>query len=116
MASKKVIGDKGEEEACHYLIANGYHILERNWRFGRAEIDIIGQLEEELVFIEVKTRKNNMFGYPETFLSESQQERIHLAAEHFIKERDWKGRNRFDIISIIMDPQKPELEHFEDAF
>ena len=69
-----------------------------------------------LIFVEVKTRKNSNYGYPESFLSEPQQERIHLAAEEYVFQNEWQGEVRFDIISILWDGDKPTLDHFEDAF
>jgi putative endonuclease len=116
MTEKKAIGDQGEAEAVNFLFANGYEVLKRNYRFGRAEIDIIARKDNELVFIEVKTRKNADFGHPESFVSEQQERRIRLAAEKFEKETNWQGEIRFDIIAIIWDSKEPVLDHFEDAF
>lgn len=116
MNSKKHIGNKGEEEAVHFLIANGYEILERNWRYKRAEVDIIAQNSEELVFVEVKTRKNADFGYPEEFVTPEQEERIHETAEIYCDKQNWNGLVRFDIIAILRHGEESNLEHFEDAF
>jgi putative endonuclease len=116
MTGKKKIGDKGEEDAVHFLCANGYEVLSRNYRYGRGEIDIIAQKDDVLIFVEVKTRKNAEYGYPETFVTESQQERIYLAAEEFTINKAWPGDIRFDIIAILLDGEEPILEHFEDAF
>ena len=81
MTTRKEIGNKGEDNAVNFLFANGYEVIERNYRFSRGEIDIIARKESVMVFIEVKTRKNSNYGYPESFLSDSQQDRIHRAAE-----------------------------------
>lgn len=116
MTTRKKIGDKGEDGAVNFLFANGYEVLERNYRFGRGEIDIIAQHNNSLIFVEVKTRKNSNYGYPESFLNEPQQERIHLAAEEYVFQNEWQGEVRFDIISILWDGDKPTLDHFEDAF
>ncbi len=116
MAEHNNIGQRGEENAVNYLLSNGYDILERNYRFGRAEIDIIVQKDKTLIFVEVKTRKNSDFGFPETFVSESQEERIHLAAEEFVEKHGWQGDIRFDIIAIVWDLSEPTFDHFEDAF
>jgi len=107
------IGRSGEDKAILFLIANGYEILECNYRYGRSEIDIIVSKDGLLVFVEVKQRKNNRFGYPESFLSDAQIERIAEAAEQFIFEKNWEGNIRFDIISI---EQEHGITHFEDAF
>lgn len=116
MVNRKKIGDKGEQQAGLYLRANGYEILETNWRSGKAEVDIIAKKDNLMVFIEVKTRKNNKFGYPESFVSESQQERIHYAAEDYLEKLNWKGRVSFDILAITTESSPINLEHFEDAF
>ena len=116
MATRKEIGNKGEENAVSFLFANGYEVLERNYRFGRGEIDIIALKNSVMVFIEVKSRKNTNFGYPETFLSEPQQERIRRAAEEYVLRKEWQGEIRFDIIAILCDGREPTLDHFEDAF
>lgn len=116
MTLRKKIGDKGEDNAINFLLANGYEVLQKNYRYGRGEVDIIAQKDAVMVFIEVKTRKNARFGYPETFLSEPQQDRIHLAAEEFVLQKEWQGAIRFDIIAILWDENEPTLDHFEDAF
>jgi putative endonuclease len=116
MLDRKQIGNKGEDNAVNFLFANGYEVLERNYRFSRGEIDIIAIKDSTLVFIEVKSRRNSSYGYPETFLSEPQQDRIHQAAEEYVLQKAWLGQVRFDIIAILWDAKEPILEHFEDAF
>ena len=116
MTEKKKIGDKGEDDTVNFLLANGYEVLQRNYRFGRGEIDIIAHKENVMVFIEVKTRKNNKYGYPESFVDETQQERIHWAAEEYIRQSGWQGSIRFDIVAIMRNNDEPQLDHFEDAF
>jgi putative endonuclease len=110
--SKVQIGKNGEEQTTQWLISNGYTILERNYRAGRSEIDIIAMLENTMVFIEVKKRKNAYFGYPEDFVSDAQIERIHAAAEAYMIEKMWQGKVRFDIIALVRN----ELTHLPDAF
>ena len=116
MNSRKKIGDKGEDNAISFLFANGYEVLQRNFRFRRSEIDIIAQKGTTMVFIEVKTRKDKTYGHPETFLSESQQERIHQGAEEYLRQHNWQGAIRFDIIAILWNDTEAVLDHFEDAF
>jgi putative endonuclease len=116
MMNRKNIGTAAEEEAAHYLRANGYEILARNWRWQRYEIDLITKKEETLVFVEVKTRRNEKFGYPEEFLSAAQEERIYLAAEAYCDEHAWRGAIRFDIIAILQNAFPNHLDHLVDAF
>ena len=115
-AEKKQIGNKGEDLAVNYLFANGYNVIHRNYRVGRAEVDIIAQVNNRLVFVEVKTRKDNTHGYPEEFVTEAQQQRILQAAEEYIEANRWKGEVSFDIIAIVSNGHETQLDHFENAF
>jgi putative endonuclease len=113
--NKKQKGKQGENMAVAHLQAQGYQIINRNYKPQGAEIDIIAQKAGIMVFVEVRSRKNNDFGYPEESVNVAKQERIKRTAEHFIAAQDWQGDIRFDIIAITWsDP--PELMHFEDAF
>ena len=116
MVSNKEVGKKGEDEAANYLLAKGFEILERNFRFKRNEVDIIARLENLLVFVEVKIRSSNLYGYPESFVSEGQVERIMETAEEYQHLINWKGDIRFDIISVEKTGKKLAINHFEDAF
>lgn len=99
--NKKQIGDIGEDEAVKFLeTQKGYIILKRNYRFKRAEIDIIAQKENVIHFIEVKKRKNAFYGYPEEFVGEKKMEMLRVGAEGYILERDWQGDLQFDIVAI----------------
>ena len=109
---RKTKGIEGEGIAKRHYESCGYEILEENFRFGRAEIDLIALKKDLLIFIEVKNRSRKDFGEPETFVSDSQQKRIKEAAEEYIYGINWKKDIRFDIVSI--DSNKVEV--FEDAF
>lgn len=95
-------GTRGEDIACRLLMANGYEILDRNFRIGRAEIDIIALDGECLVFAEVKARSSVGFGLPETTISarkaELMEEKMHLYASTI----GWAGDRRLDIIAIVL--------------
>ena len=111
----KTTGISGEERAAEFLHQLDYKILERNFRYKRGEIDIISQSNlDDLVFVEVKSRKNSHYGSPESFVSENQKKQIRLVAEEYIRKIDWQGDIRFDIIAI--DLQLQEVRHFMDAF
>ncbi len=112
MARHNVIGNQGEILAVMYLKSQGYTILETNWRFDKAEIDIIAQNEETLVICEVKTRSSKAFGKPETFVTDAKQKLLIKAAEAYIQEQQLDLDTRFDIIAITGD----DLEHIEGAF
>ena len=116
MATRKEIGNKGEENAVSFLFANGYEVLERNYRFGRGEIDIIALKNSVMVFIEVKTRSRTDYGYPEQTLSPGQAQKIIEAAQEYIRASQWEGLIRFDIVAITINTREVEIQLFRDAF
>lgn len=111
---RKAKGIEGEAIAKHHYESLGFEILETNYRYQRAEIDLIVLQEDEfLVFVEVKSRSSKDYGEAETFVSEAQQERIKAAAEDYIYAISWKKDIRFDIVTVDADGK---IEVFEDAF
>ncbi len=118
MSDKIKTGNKGETLAARYFKSTGYEIIARNFRHGRAEIDLIVRKDDWVLFVEVKTRQSTDFGEPEEFVLPGQVSRIYDAAEEWIFSTDWKGHIRFDIVSVKLsdDPEgEPEIEHLEDA-
>jgi len=115
MGKNNTLGLEGEQLASDYLKNKGWIIHEMNYRFSRSEIDLIAAKNDLLIFVEVKTRTNTSFGLPEEFVDEKKAENIHKAADHYIREIDWKGNIRFDIIAIIKK-RGMEILHIEDAF
>jgi putative endonuclease len=111
----KKIGDKGEEIAVNFLIKNGYKILERNFRSGKSEIDIIGQKKDFIIFFEVKSRSQHQNNNPGDLLSNAQQNRIVNAAHEYIIEKDIDQEARFDLIVVLLDKIN-SIEHIEGAF
>jgi len=107
------LGSEGEDQAVAFLKAKGFKIIVRNFRYKHGEIDIIAHDHEILVFIEVKFRKNNFYGYPEQFVSNGQRSKIRATAEQYLYKENWLKRIRFDIIAITGDE---EPVHFIDAF
>lgn len=117
MARQQTIGSLGEETATVFLQKSGYIILERNWRFRKAEIDIIAKDGEVLVFVEVKAKSYTYFGAPEESVSSYKENLIIDAAHQYMIKigHDWEIR--FDIISIVFDKSKDaSITHFKDAF
>jgi putative endonuclease len=111
------LGQWGEKIAAQYLEAQQYQIIARNWRYSRAEIDIIATYQMQLIFIEVKLRKNNDFGKPETFVNRRKQVLLAEAAAVYCEENGHEGEIRFDVISITGHPTTSyQLRHLEDAF
>lgn len=110
--SKTELGRIGEQIASDYLINKGYKIHTLNYRYKRDEIDIIAQFQDLLVFVEVKSRKNNFFGNPEEAVNNTKAANIIRASQNYLQEINWQKDIRFDIIAITGN----EIMHFEDAF
>lgn len=108
-------GKLGEDIAASHLERKGYAILNRNYRYGKTEIDLICKFKEEVIFVEVKTRTSDAMVYPERAVGKSKQRNIRLAAENFLEENQITLPARFDIIAVVKG-DKFEIEHIEDAF
>lgn len=116
MAQHNQLGTEGEQIAVDFLIEKGYKIKARNWRFKKAEIDIIAQLENTLVVVEVKTRSTDDYGDPQDFLKTKQKNLLIMAMDEYVVSKDLDVEVRFDVIGIIKNENETRLEHFEDAF
>ena len=101
MAAHNELGEKGELLAIDYLIKNKYQILEVNYRFLKAEVDIIAQKENVLAVVEVKTRSSDYFGNPQDFVNPKKIKLLLSAIDNYVIERDLDVEVRFDIIAII---------------
>lgn len=114
------LGRKGEDLACGFLQGRGHTILERNWRSGHLEIDIISFDAEGIHFIEVKTRRLNIQVPPQDNVNRKKQERIVMAALRFLKSR--KGipfgnhECNFDIVAVTFGHEEVKLEWFPQAY
>jgi putative endonuclease len=120
MAEHNELGKKGEELAVEYLQQNGYKILDRNWTFKKAEIDIIVQKDNILAVVEVKTRSSLDFGSPEEFVKQKKINLLIKAVNAYInyREKDF-GEDlnvRFDIVAIHKNGETFAIEHLTDAF
>jgi len=116
MAQHNELGKKGEQLAVDYLINLGYIIIERNYRFDKAEVDIIAQLKDVLAIVEVKTRSTTDFGNPQDFVKPKQIKRLIKAVDEYIKINNLNVEVRFDIISITKTGPSFNIEHLENAF
>lgn len=116
MAQHNELGKQGEKIAQDFLLKNGYQILETNWRFQKAEVDIIALKDEVLVAIEVKTRTSEHYGKPEIFVNQKKIRLLVGAIDHYVQENDMDVEVRFDIISIIKNQYAEKIEHLENAF
>ena len=112
------IGDEGEDIAAAYLESKGWLILDRNYFFEKAEVDIVAYDHTQIIFIEVKSRSGTYFGRPEEYVTSKKEKLVKKAAEAWIYERKMDtALVRFDVISIVKEKNSaPDITHFEDAF
>lgn len=116
MAQHNDLGNKGETLAVEFLEQNNYQILERNYRYDRAEVDIIAQTSNVLAIIEVKTRSSTTFGNPEEFVKPKQIKNLVKAVDAYVTENDLEVEVRFDIIAIVHENGQFSVEHLKEAF
>lgn len=116
MASHNELGKLGEKLAVEFLQKEGYQILETNWTFQKAEIDIIAQIENTLVIVEVKTRSSIDFGLPQDFVKPKKIQLLVKAVDAYVNKKDLDLDIRFDIIAIHSESNSFAIEHLIDAF
>ncbi|WP_223034587.1 YraN family protein [Hanstruepera marina] len=116
MAQHNELGKKGEKLAVDYLLENGYDIVERNYRFDKAEVDIIAQLNDVLAIVEVKARSTADFGDPQDFVKPKQIKNLVKAVDEYVTVNDLDVEVRFDIIAITKVGKGYNIEHLENAF
>ena len=114
MAEHNELGRTGEDEAADYLAREGYHIIDRNWRSGHKELDIVCERDGVLVIVEVKTRRDARFGKPKDAVSENKIRRIVLAPDAYVRLNRIDLPVRFDIITVL--GKNRQLNHIIDAF
>ncbi|MFC2129522.1 YraN family protein [Bacteroidota bacterium] len=116
MAASNEFGKRAEHFTTGFLISKGYHILERNWRYGHLELDVVCTDWKELVFVEVKARRESIFPHPEDVFTPMKERYMLLAAEAYIMQHNFKMGARFDLVAIVMNQKGFEIEHFEQVF
>jgi putative endonuclease len=117
MAQHNNKGKEGEEQALHFLRTKGFLVLEVNWRIRKLEADIIAMDKEKLVFVEVKTRSDTMYGEPELSVTLRKQKNLIKLANEYIEMKDFDGEARFDIVTVLDEPDGTfAINHIEDAF
>jgi putative endonuclease len=116
--SNRERGNEAEELACAYLESKDWIILDRNYYFQKAEVDIVATDRYYIIFIEVKMRSDTYFGQPEEHITPAKELNIKKAAEAWMYERKMETAiARFDVISIIQKGNEaPQITHFKDAF
>ncbi|MBC5839007.1 YraN family protein [Flavobacterium muglaense] len=116
MAAHNELGKFGEEMAVAFLQKDGYEILNTNWTFQKAEIDIIAKKENTLAIVEVKTRSSIEFGLPQDFVKPKKIQLLVKAVDAYVVEKDMDVDVRFDIIAIHKEGKSFVIEHLIDAF
>ena len=111
------LGIQGEEIAEQHLLELGYEIKARNWRYKRAEGDIVAMHEDTLVFVEVKTRSYVYLFDPEESVDFRKQDLLVSAASAYMRKHNHDWAYRFDIITLIREnEQRFTIKHLVDAF
>lgn len=116
MSESYDLGKKGEEIASDFLLKKGFRILDRNFRAGKTEIDIVAMDGQVLVITEVKTRNTRYYGQPEQWVTPAKQKLLIRAANAYVKFKVFKGEVRFDVVSVVTGIQGTEIDHIPDAF
>ena len=110
------LGILGEKLAQDFLKNKGFHHLNFNYRFGKLEVDIISIENNQLVVTEVKTRQTAEIGEPWRAVTRAKQRQIIKVADAYVKWKDLNIDTRFDIVSIVHNQYRTDIEHIVDAF
>lgn len=118
--SKGDVGRRGEDIACKFLMDMGHTVLERNWRCGHLEIDLITYDRKGIHFVEVKSRRAPVQAAPQDNVDAAKQKRIATAASRYLSSRDMDGPSDmecvFDVIAVIFDGAGEEVTYFPEAW
>ena len=116
MALHNETGKWGEQLACEYLMHEGYRIVERDWKCGKRDIDIVAIENDVYVFVEVKTRRNEHFANADEAVTPQKIRSVSIAANAYVKSHNLNRELRFDIITIVGTPDKYEIRQVKNAF
>jgi putative endonuclease len=116
MTESHNLGKQGEDQAVKHLVDAGYKILNRNWRSGKLEIDIIAENKDLIIFVEVKTRSEDYLEDPRTAINREKQRSMIFAADKYIKWNYIDKESRFDVITVIKKGKSFVIDHIENAF
>ncbi len=116
MAEHNQLGEKGEDLALDFLLKQGYELLARNYRYQKAEVDIILNQGNTIIFVEVKTRTSESFVEAEVAVTTQKQKRMISAANNFLTETSMDYEAQFDIVVVILNSKEKSIRHIPDAF
>ncbi|MBR1573405.1 MAG: YraN family protein [Bacteroidales bacterium] len=120
MAGRNEIGRKGEDIVCQYLMTHGHAILDRNWRSGHLELDIVSLARDGIHFVEVKSRVAPVMAQPEENVRSAKKQRVARAAKHYLEQKNddllstqeaW-----LDVASVIFSEDGAQVEYFPRAY
>lgn len=114
------LGQWGEEQACAYLEEQGFQIVKRNFRCRTGELDIVAKKDETLCFVEVKSRKNTLSGWPGEAVTTQKQRRIRSAAAFYLYQNPTETEDvlhlRMDVVEVLRCGRRTYIRHIKDAF
>ncbi len=106
-------GREFEDHAARFFTHQGYTILDRNWQAGHKEIDLVVQLDDVIVFVEVKAARSNAFGHPAEWIDRRKINNLLTAAQQYIETKSIRDCDlRFDVVTFF----EGKLEHYPGAF
>lgn len=107
------IGNEGEAMAADWLWLKGFEIVDKNWRSGHKEIDLVCKQDNQWVFVEVKTRQGMLQLKPEISVNYQKRKRLHSAAAAYLEKNNQMGSPRLDVIAISMLPWGKRMMYFK---
>jgi putative endonuclease len=113
---KSETGRRGEDVALDWLVAHGFRLLDRNWRSGHKELDLVMESEKRLHVVEVKTMTPPLLIQPFEKVDTAKQARVTAAAAHYIAQRHVRKEVQFDVVSVVLDGERTEVEYIPQAF
>jgi putative endonuclease len=112
----QLVGGYGERLACRYLVSQGLELLDRNWRSRAGELDVVARDGDDLVFVEVKTRRSTRYGHPAEAVVPAKARRLRRLAGLWLAANGMRGeRIRFDVISVLLG-RSVAVQHLRGAF
>lgn len=116
MYYKQEIGKSGEDIAAEYLTSKGYNVIERNFECRQGEIDIIALDKNEVVFVEVKTRRNKTYGLAAEAVNDVKKKHLWKAVEYYVYSRNLQNNFiRIDVIEVYLNRDRVQINHIKKA-
>ena len=116
MSEHNDVGREGEDLAANFLQQKGYEIVDRNWRYGPKEIDIVARDGDTMVFVEVKTRSTLAFELPQEAVTKKKMKNLVEAADAYMIQNNIDLEGRFDIVAVLNGNPPKVIEHLEGAW